>query len=235
VAGAETAGDKGQHTFSATLQTAGTRSITATDTADPGITGTQSGIVVNPAATSALVVAGYPSPTRRREFHDFTVTAVDPYGNVTTGYRGTVTFATTDAGPGVVLPADYTFTPGDGGVHTFTDTGLGETTLVTPGEQSLTITDTADGTITGNASVTVGGAAPVSGQAPVSNSGQRTVPSNALTGSARPGPEVANVDRYFALVLPEGSGSLGSPKHARRGETGPWVLEWPGLPDLLDA
>jgi hypothetical protein len=33
-----------------------------------------------------------------------------------------------------VLPADYTFTlPDDGGSHTLTDTGLGETTLITPG------------------------------------------------------------------------------------------------------
>jgi hypothetical protein len=66
-----------------------------------------------------------------------------------------VTFSTTDADPGVVLPADYTFTLGDGGVHTFTDTGMGETTLITPGDQVLTVMDTADNTIIGSAFITV--------------------------------------------------------------------------------
>jgi len=62
----------------------------------------------------------------------------------------------------VVLPADYTFTLDDGGMHTFTDTGLGEITLVTPGDQVLAVTDTADATLTGSATVTVepGGSAP---------------------------------------------------------------------------
>ena len=38
------AGDNGLHSFSATLKTAGTRSITATDTVTSSITGTQSGL-----------------------------------------------------------------------------------------------------------------------------------------------------------------------------------------------
>jgi hypothetical protein len=86
---------------------------------------------------------------------DMTVTGVDPYGQVAVGYTGTVTFSTTDLDPGVVLPADYTFTPDDQGVHTFTDTGLGEITLITPGVQMLTATDTTDNTITGSTAVTV--------------------------------------------------------------------------------
>ena len=40
-------GDGGVHSFSATLITVGTWSITATDTVTGSITGTQSGIVVN--------------------------------------------------------------------------------------------------------------------------------------------------------------------------------------------
>src|SRR5262249_33980640 len=90
-----------------------------------------------------------------------TVTALDAYGHLASGYTGTVTFSTTDQDPGVVLPADYTFTADDQGVHTSTDTGLGETTLVTPGDQVLTVTDTADGTITSSAIVTItAGSAP---------------------------------------------------------------------------
>jgi hypothetical protein len=91
---------------------------------------------------------------------DVRVTAVDPFGQVAVGYTGTVTFSTTDADPGVVLPADYGFTLADGGSHTFTDTGLGETTLITPGDQMLTATDTADGTVTGTTQISVGSPTP---------------------------------------------------------------------------
>jgi hypothetical protein len=173
----------------------------------------------------AAITAGMP--------FDVTVTALDPFGQVALGYTGTVTFATTDPDPGVVLPADYTFTPGDGGAHTFTDTGLGETTLLTPGEQTLTVTDTADGTITGAATVTVGSPGPEPGGRLLSHPGQRTAPTNAPDGNAGPGPEVANADRFFAALLPEGSGSPWSPKHARGQEPWPWGLQWPGEADPL--
>ena len=88
---------------------------------------------------------------------DAIVTAVDSFGQVAVGYTGTVTFSTSDTGPGVVLPRDYGFTLNDGGVHTFTDTGLGEITLVTPGDQTLTVTDSTDDTINGNATIAVMG------------------------------------------------------------------------------
>jgi hypothetical protein len=45
-------------------------------------------------------------------------------------------------------------------VHTFTDTGLGETTLITPGDQMLNVMDTADNTITGSATITVSSTPP---------------------------------------------------------------------------
>lgn len=82
---------------------------------------------------------------------DVTVIALDAYGHIATGYAGTVTFSSTDTDPGIVLPADYTFTAGDQGVHTF----VGSVSLVTVGDQSLTVTDTADPTITGMTTVTV--------------------------------------------------------------------------------
>src|SRR5207248_2034894 len=71
-----TAADAGVHTFSATLKTAGTRSITATDFAD-GIVGNDTGIVVNPAAASRLVISGPSSVTAGVAF-SITVTAYDP-------------------------------------------------------------------------------------------------------------------------------------------------------------
>jgi adhesin/invasin len=150
-----------------------------------------------------------------------------------------VTFSTSDPDPGVVLAADYTFTAADGGVHTFTDTGLGETTLVTPGVQTLTVTDTADHTVSGSSSVTVNGPAPWPGrhglgQPPSSfpaSTGQAQVPTR-----SEPSPhEVAAVDRWFAAV-PEGD--VAGPtwswvKHHARREADAWLSDLFGREDLL--
>ncbi len=106
------------------------------------------------ASASAFVLSAPAKVTAGVPFA-VTVTAVDPFGQVAVGYAGTVSFHTTDPDPHVVLPADYAFTGGDAGVHTFTDTGLGETTLLTRGDQTIFVTDTADGSITGCATVKV--------------------------------------------------------------------------------
>jgi hypothetical protein len=85
---------------------------------------------------------------------DVSITALDAYGNIDTNYQGRVTFSTTDNDPGVILPADYTFTTGtggDNGVHAFT----GGVTLITEGAQRLSVTDTVSG-ITGSVTTTVG-------------------------------------------------------------------------------
>jgi hypothetical protein len=114
------------------------------------------GIDVTPAAADHFQVLAPASATSGVPF-DVTVVAVDPFGNVDPSYRGTVTFTTSDPDPGVVLPANYTFTAGDAGTHTFTNTGLGETTLITAGDQMITVSDPAGG-LTGNATVTVSSA-----------------------------------------------------------------------------
>ncbi|MFT3841445.1 MAG: hypothetical protein QM723_30930 [Myxococcaceae bacterium] len=152
-----TAGDNGAHTFSATLRTAGTRALTATDTVTAGITGTQSAITVNPGAAASLTAAGFPSTTVAGASGNITVTLFDAFGNVATGYRGTVRFSSSDAA--AVLSANYAFTAADNGVHLFTET------LRTVGTQSLTATDTANATLTGtqaNITVTPAPAASVS-------------------------------------------------------------------------
>jgi hypothetical protein len=82
---------------------------------------------------------------------DIMVTALDHYGNIDTSYQGTVTFSTTDADSAVVLPADYTFTSGDNGMHTFS----GAVVLLTEAGQSLTVTDSVSGMI-GRVTITVG-------------------------------------------------------------------------------
>jgi hypothetical protein len=152
------------------------------------------------ASATEFVVDAPPTFTAGVPF-DVTVTAVDPFGQVAVGYSGTVTFSTTDPDPGVVLPADYTFTLDDGGSHTFTDTGLGETTLRTPGDQTLTATDTADDTLTGSAIITVGSTAPGTGLHGLEGQPQ---PSR-LQGSAPPAseasyPEGVAADGWFASL-----------------------------------
>ncbi len=134
--------DQGARTFSATLKTTGTQSITVTDTMTATITGSQTGIEVNTAA-SILIVAGYASPTTAGDSHTLTVTAKDLYGNTATGYRGTVQFTSTDSQ--AVLPTNYAFTAGDSGIKTFSGV-----ILKMVGTQSITATDTITSSITGS-------------------------------------------------------------------------------------
>src|SRR5207245_6522487 len=108
----------------------GTLSLTATDTTTGSITGTQTTITVYPAAASGLRVAGFPSSATAGTSVPFTITAIDPYGNTATGYRGTTCFSSSDSR--AVLPVNYTFTAMDNGVHSFS------VTLNIAGTQSLT-------------------------------------------------------------------------------------------------
>jgi cytochrome c oxidase assembly protein Cox11 len=70
------------------------------------------------------------------------VTATDGLGATQSGYRGTVHFTSSDGA--AVLPANYTFTSVDLGIHTFS------VKLNTPGTQSVTVTDTVTSSITGS-------------------------------------------------------------------------------------
>jgi hypothetical protein len=136
--------DNGVHSFSITLKTAGTQSITATDKASATVTGAQSGITVAAAAASKFVVSGFPTPVTAGTSATVTMTAQDPYGNVSKSYTGTVHFTSSDARAS--LPADYTFVSADNGVHPFS------VTLKSAGTQSLTATDKTTATITGTES-----------------------------------------------------------------------------------
>jgi streptogramin lyase len=144
------------------------------------------GIDVTPAAADHFSLSAPDTVTSGAAF-DLTVTVQDAFNNTVTGYSGTITFTTSDSDPGVVLPANYTFTAADGGVHTFTNTGLGETTLISEGDQTLAVSDPVSG-LSGSATVTVlvgpvPAPAPAPGRRamspsvpPPGPSGQRTVP-----------------------------------------------------------
>jgi uncharacterized repeat protein (TIGR02543 family) len=130
-----TPADAGAANFNATLVTHGSQTITLTDIGNNYITG-NTAITVAPAATKFLLISAPGSVVSGDPF-TFTVTAYDQYGNVATGYTGTISFK----GFGTVdsLPGDYTFVPADAGAHTFTNGA----TLGGQGNQFLEATDTA--------------------------------------------------------------------------------------------
>ena len=111
-------------------------------------------VIAGPAATLGVTgladaAAGTPqSPT---------VTATDAYGNTATRYRGTVHFTGSGDPPfaslffvvGWDVPADYTFTDGDAGTHTFAATAN------FAGAQTLTAADTRPSSITGLQTITI--------------------------------------------------------------------------------
>jgi hypothetical protein len=136
----------GTGTFNVTLKTAGTQSITATDSSNH-LTGSESGITVNPAAATQFVITGPASVSAGTSF-SITVTAEDAYGNIATGYTGTVHFSNSVGG--ATLPGNYTFQTSDNGVHKFT--GL---KLRTKGKNVLTVSDTGNSSISGSLTVTV--------------------------------------------------------------------------------
>jgi len=96
-------------------------------------------LTVNPGPAAYFTVSA-PGTAYAGTSFGFTITAFDQFNNVATGYTGTVAFSTSDTGTGVVLPANSTLISG---VGTF------PATLVTPGTQTITATDTTNSTITG--------------------------------------------------------------------------------------
>jgi hypothetical protein len=82
---------------------------------------------------------------------NISLTAIDAYGHTAVGYVGTVVFRSSDPGPGVVLPSNYTFALGDSGVHLFSNGG----TLRTAGSQTITVMDTLTSSTTGSTSLVV--------------------------------------------------------------------------------
>ena len=135
-----TAADAGVHTFTGVaLKTVGSQTVTATDTVTASINGSATVTVAAPAPATHLAISAPASATAGAPF-SVTVTAPSASNGTATGYTGTVHFTSSDGQ--AVLPADYTFTAADAGVHTFTGV-----TLKTYGSQTVTATDTANGSI----------------------------------------------------------------------------------------
>src|SRR6516164_2262760 len=114
-----TAADAGRHTllFSNVTQVGqGNLSVFAV-----GMPTATSALNVVPGALSRFVFSAPASIPAGTPF-SFTVTAEDKFGNVETGYTGTVHFSAQASDTQAALPADYTFTAADAGTHTFSAT-----------------------------------------------------------------------------------------------------------------
>jgi len=127
----------GQHAFTVTLKTAGSQSVTATDAANSGISGTTTTITVAPATTTHFLVTAPTSSAVGLSFV-FTVTAKDAYQNTATKYGGTVRVTSTDTS--ATLSANAKLTNGVGNFSA---------TLRTIGSRLLKATDTITSSITG--------------------------------------------------------------------------------------
>jgi len=124
--------DAGTHTFNATFKTAGTQALTATDVATNTLTGSQSGIVINPAAASRLTISTQPSPTATAGvlFAQQPVIRIeDAFGNLRTGDSTTSVTATRIAGNGTLQGT--TSRTASGGIVTFTNLSHNVATNIT--------------------------------------------------------------------------------------------------------
>src|SRR3989449_1717158 len=136
--------DQGSHRFAGlfTLRTAGTQSLTATDTVTATIQGTKSGIAVAPGPAATLLVAGINAPLTAGGSSSLTVEVKDAFGNRATGYSGTVAFGSSD--PQGTVPAPHSFTAADAGFFS------ASVILRTAGSQSVSAVDTVNGAIAGS-------------------------------------------------------------------------------------
>ena len=145
-----TAADAGAHTFTVTLVSLGSQTITVADANNNGITAGQATIVVGPGPATQFAVSATspPPPEMAGTAFTVTVTAKDQFGNTATGYAGTVHFTSSD--PQAVLPGNSVLTNG---------TKSFGATLKTAGSRTITATDTVSSSITGSANITVNAAA----------------------------------------------------------------------------
>jgi dUTPase len=97
---------------------------------------------VTSAAPASLVLAQVPATVTAGSALSPEVSVLDTFGNVVTGYTGTVRFSSDDAVAS--LPSDYTFTSADAGRHVFT----GGLVLKRAGARRVSVTDSTQSTLT---------------------------------------------------------------------------------------
>jgi hypothetical protein len=146
--------------FSATLFTGPSQTLTAIDSVTSTLAGSTA-VIINAAAASQFVVTA-PTDAISKIGFNVTVTAFDPYGNIATGYTGTVEFTSSDQDPRALLSAGGTL---QNGVGSFS------ATLVTVGDQVLSVADSQTPSINGSTNIIV----PVTLSIPSSSTGRGVV------------------------------------------------------------
>jgi hypothetical protein len=133
--------DGGSRRFDFTFEKAVATKITVTDSA--GLTVSHD-VSVSHAPASSLVMVAPSAPVRAGIAFTVDVTLKDTYGNVATGYTGTLGFTSSD--PKLVPPASGELTRTDAGHKVFS------VTLKTAGEHSLSVKDLTRAFLTDTAS-----------------------------------------------------------------------------------
>jgi len=159
--------------FSATLNTSGNESITATDSSNAAISGNTGLLPVSGPATHLSVNGSGSAVTR--SFKLVGVAPLDASNNYASSYNGTVHITSSDGA--AILPADATLQASAG---TF------QITFETAGSQTVTATDTVTSSIKG----TSGPITVTASSSPTITSGS---PPNGVTGAAY-GPTNTNYD-----------------------------------------
>ena len=166
----------GTGSFSVTLKTASSETITATDAANTALTGASGTLNVRAGPATRFSLSGRNGALLGAAY-SVTVDALDTFGNVATAYTGTVHFTSSDAQ--AVLPVNSSLTNGAG---TFS------VTLKTAPSETITATDTVTASITGTSSLIIVSTA----AAPV------------ISTSPSPTVGAANVTYYFAFTVASG-------------------------------
>jgi hypothetical protein len=136
-----TGSDAGQHVFSVPLNTAGSQTLSVTDTTTPTITGTSAAVTV---AETRYTASWGASSVQQGTPVNLSVQATDTSGHVLSGYQGTLqlssSFGSVSASQwgGGASNSSYTFTSGDAGSHLFTPS------FTAAGNETATVTDQAN-------------------------------------------------------------------------------------------
>ena len=133
--------------LSGTLRTVGiNHTITATDTILTSITGLSNSIVVNPGTVAQFQFSGTPNTPipAASTINNVTVTALDGFGNVATGYTGNILLGGTDR-----LMSFSNVTPLTNGSKTFSVTFFGA------GRQNVQANDSANPAIQGSSNFVI--------------------------------------------------------------------------------
>ncbi len=137
-----TPAEEGSHTFAVHLDTAGIQMFTVTDTSAGTLTG-QGLVDITPLSAVSLVI-NTPGTDTVGAANPITITALDMFGNVASGYVGTVSLSIPTPGARITrVPGNYTFTSADHGSHLF------PVTFKTTGGQTIVASDSQNANIEG--------------------------------------------------------------------------------------